>query len=90
MENYFKLREQLRNIQKELQGKLEEVLEINHYDKSSSWFNFNNDTFIIIWTNSNLPMEILNDLETVFGEIDCIYTSTISQNIQIKFKKVEE
>lgn len=87
MEEYFKLRNTLKEIQTELQDKLEKILIDNGFGRDVSWFNFNNDTFIVIWTAPYLPMKVLNDLEDVFGRIDCLYTSRISENIQIKFEK---
>ena len=87
MEEYFKLRNTLKEIQAELQDKLEKILTDNVFGRDVAWFNFNNDTFIVIWTAPYLPIKVLMDLEKVFGRIDCLYTSRISDNIQIKFEK---
>lgn len=90
MEKYFEIREQLKSIQNGLGLKLEAILEKYGYDKGLGWFNFNQDRFIIIWTGHHLPMELLKDFESEFGEIKEIHTTTMSDNFNIWFKKEGE
>lgn len=87
MDKYFEIKEQLKGMQKELMGKLEHILEENDIPKDSSWFNFNNDMFVIIWANKKLPMNVLMKLQESFGEIDYIYSTRVSDNINIVFKR---
>ena len=87
MEKYFEIKEQLKGMQKELMGKLEHILDENDIPKDSSWFNFNNDKFVIIWTNRQLPMNVLMKLQESFGEIDYLYSTKVSDNINIIFKE---
>ena len=87
MDKYFEIKEQLKGMQKELMGKLEHILEENDIPKDSSWFNFNNDMFVIIWGNKKLPMNVLMKLQESFGEIDYIYSTRVSDNINIVFKR---
>ena len=87
MNKYFEIKEQLKSMQKELMGKLEHILEENDIPKDSSWFNFNNDKFVIIWANKKLPMNVLMKLQESFGEIDYIYSTRVSDNINIVFKR---
>lgn len=87
MDKYFEIKEQLKGMQKELMGKLEHILEENDIPKDSSWFNFNNDKFVIIWANRQLPMNVLMKLQESFGEIDYIYSTKVSDNINIIFKR---
>ena len=68
-------------------GKLEHILEENDIPKDSSWFNFNNDKFVIIWANKKLPMNVLMKLQESFGEIDYISSTRVSDNINIVFKR---
>lgn len=89
MDKYFEIKEQLKGMQKELMGKLEHILEENDIPKDSSWFNFNNDKFVIIWANKKLPMNVLMKLQESFGEIDYIYSTKVSDNINIIFKRDE-
>ena len=63
MDKYFEIKEQLKGMQKELMGKLEHILDENDIPKDSSWFNFNSDKFVIIWTNGRLPMSVLVKFE---------------------------
>ena len=87
MNDYFSIREQLKDMQKELMVKLEHILDENDIPKDSSWFNFNNDKFVIIWANRQLPMNVLMKLQESFGEIDYIYSTKVSDNINIIFKR---
>ena len=87
MDKYFEIKEQLKGMQKELIGKLEHILDENDIPKDSSWFNFNNDKFVIIWANRQLPMNVLMKLQESFGEIDYIYSTKVSDNINIIFKR---
>ena len=87
MDKYFEIKEQLKGMQKELMGKLEHILDENDIPKDSSWFNFNNDKFVIIWTNKQLPMNVLMKLQETFGEIDYISSTRISDNLNIVFKR---
>ena len=87
MDKYFEIKEQLKDMQKELMGKLEHVLDENDIPKDMSWFNFNNDKFVIIWTNKKLPMNVLMKLQETFGEIDYIYSTRTSDNLNIVFKR---
>lgn len=87
MNDYFSIREQLKDMQKELMVKLEHILDENDIPKDSSWFNFNNDKFVIIWTNGKLPMSVLVKLEENFGDIDCIFATRLSDNLNIVFKR---
>ena len=89
MDKYFEIKEQLKGMQKELMGKLEHILDENDIPKDSSWFNFNNDKFVIIWANRQLPMNVLMKLQESFGEIDYIYSTKVSDNINIIFKRDE-
>lgn len=89
MDDYFSIREQLKGMQKELMVKLEHILDENDIPKDSSWFNFNNDKFVIIWANRHLPMNVLMKLQESFGEIDYIYSTKVSDNINIIFKRDE-
>ena len=87
MNDYFSIRKQLKDMQKELMVKLEHILDENDIPKDSSWFNFNNDKFIIIWTNGKLPMSVLVKFEENFGDIDCICATRLSDNLNIVFKR---
>ena len=87
MDKYFEIKEQLKGMQKELMGKLEHILDENDIPKDSSWFNFNNDKFVIIWTNGKLSMNVLMKLQETFGEIDYISSTRISDNLNIVFKR---
>ena len=87
MDKYFEIKEQLKGMQKELMVKLEHILDENDIPKDSSWFNFNNDKFVIIWTNKQLPMNVLMKLQESFGEIDYLYSTRVSDNINIVFKR---
>lgn len=87
MNDYFSIREQLKDMQKELMVKLEHILDENDIPKDSSWFNFNSDKFIIIWTNGKLPMSVLVKFEENFGDIDYIYSTRLSDNLNIVFKR---
>ena len=87
MDKYFEIKEQLEGMQKELMGKLEHILDENDIPKDSSWFNFNNDKFVIIWTNGKLSMNVLMKLQESFGEIDYISSTRVSDNINIVFKR---
>lgn len=87
MNDYFSIREQLKDMQKELMVKLEHILDENDIPKDSSWFNFNNDKFVIIWTNGKLPMSVLVKFEENFGDIDYIYSTSLSDNLNIVFKR---
>ena len=87
MDKYFEIKEQLEGMQKELMGKLEHILDENDIPKDSSWFNFNNDKFVIIWTNGKLSMNVLMKLQETFGEIDYISSTRISDNLNIVFKR---
>ena len=87
MDKYFEIKEQLKGMQKELIGKLEHILDENDIPKDSSWFNFNNDKFVIIWANRQLPMNVLMKLQETFGEIDYIYSTKVSDNLNIVFKR---
>ena len=89
MDKYFEIKEQLKGMQKELMVKLEHILDENDIPKDSSWFNFNNDKFVIIWANRQLPMTVLMKLQESFGEIDYIYSTKVSDNINIIFKRDE-
>ena len=89
MDKYFEIKEQLKGMQKELMVKLEHILDENDIPKYSSWFNFNNDKFVIIWANRQLPMNVLMKLQESFGEIDYIYSTKVSDNINIIFKRDE-
>lgn len=87
MNDYFSIREQLKDMQKELMVKLEHILDENDIPKDSSWFNFNNDRLVIIWTNGKLPMSVLVKFEETFGDIDYIYSTRLSDNLNIVFKR---
>lgn len=87
MDKYFEIKEQLKDMQKELMVKLEHILDENDIPKDSSWFNFNNDKFVIIWTNGKLPMSVLVKFEENFGDIDYIYSTRLSDNLNIVFKR---
>lgn len=87
MNDYFSIREQLKDMQRELMVKLEHILDENDIPKDSSWFNFNNDRLIIIWTNGKLPMSVLVKFEETFGDIDYIYSTRLSDNLNIVFKR---
>ena len=87
MDKYFEIKEQLKGMQKELMVKLEHILDENDIPKDSSWFNFNNDKFVIIWANRQLPMNVLMKLQESFGEIDYIYSTKVSDNLNIVFKR---
>lgn len=87
MDDYFSIREQLKGMQKELMVKLEHILDENDIPKDSSWFNFNNDRFVIIWTNGKLPMSVLVKFEETFGNIDYIFCTRLSENLNIVFKR---
>lgn len=87
MDKYFEIKEQLKDMQKELLVKLEHILDENDIPKDSSWFNFNNDKFVIIWTNGKLPMSVLVKFEENFGDIDYIYSTRLSDNLNIVFKR---
>ena len=87
MDKYFEIKEQLKGMQKELMVKLEHILDENDIPKDSSWFNFNNDKFVIIWANRRLPMNVLMKLQESFGEIDYIYSTKVSDNLNIVFKR---
>lgn len=87
MDKYFEIKEQLKGMQKELMVKLEHILDENDIPKDSSWFNFNNDKFVIIWANKQLPMNVLMKLQETFGEIDYISSTRVSDNITIIFKR---
>lgn len=87
MNKYFEIKEQLKGMQKELRVKLEHILDENDIPKDSSWFNFNNDKFVIIWANRQLPMNVLMKLQESFGEIDYIYSTKMSDNINIIFER---
>ena len=89
MDKYFEIKEQLKGMQKELMVKLEHILDENDIPKDSSWFNFNNDKFVIIWAHRQLPMNVLMKLQESFGEIDYIYSTKVSDNINIIFKRDE-
>lgn len=87
MDKYFEIKEQLKGMQKELMGKLEHILDENDIPKDSSWFNFNNDKFVIIWTNGKLSMNVLMKLQETFGEIDYISSTRVNDNLNIVFKR---
>lgn len=87
MDKYFEIKEQLEGMQKELMGKLEHILDENDIPKDSSWFNFNKDKLVIIWTNGKLSMNVLRKLQETFGEIDYISSIRISDNLNIVFKR---
>ena len=87
MDKYFEIKEQLKGMERELMVKLEHILDENDIPKDSSWFNFNNDKFVIIWANKKLPMNVLMKLQESFGEIDYIYSTRVSDNINIVFKR---
>ena len=87
MDKYFEIKEQLKDMQKELMVKLEHILDENDIPKDSSWFNFNNDKFVIIWANGKLPMSVLVKFEETFGDIDYIYSTSLSDNLNIVFKR---
>lgn len=87
MNDYFSIREQLKDMQKELMVKLEHILDENDIPIDSSWFNFNNDKFVIIWTNGKLPMSVLAKFEENFGDIDYIYSTSLSDYLNIVFKR---
>ena len=87
MDKYLEIEEQLKGMQKELLVTLEHILDENDIPKDSSWFNFNNDKFVIIWANRQLPMNVLMKLQETFGEIDYIYSTKVSDNINIIFKR---
>ena len=87
MDKYFEIKEQLKGMQKELMGKLEHILDENDIPKDSSWFNFNNDIFVIIWANGKLSMNVLMKLQESFGEIDYISSTRVSDNLNIVFKR---
>lgn len=87
MDKYVEIKEQLKGMQKELMGKLEHILDENDIPKDSSWFNFNNDPFVIIWTNGKLSMNVLMKLQETFGEIDYISSTRISDTLNIVFKR---
>ena len=89
MDKYFEIKEQLKGMQKELMGKLEHILDENDIPKDRSWFNFNNDKFVIIWTNGKLSMNVLMKLQETFGEIDYLYSTRTSDNLNIIFKRDE-
>lgn len=90
MDKYFEIRKQLQVLQNELGLKLEAILEKYGYDRSLAWFNFNQDRFIIIWTENYLPMKILKAFEEEFGPIMDIHTTTMSNNFNIYFRKEGE
>ena len=90
MKDYFEIRDQLKTLQNELGLQLEAILEKYGYDRGLAWFNINQDRFVIIWTGHHLPMELLKDFESEFGEIKEIHTTTLSNNFNIWFKKEGE
>ena len=87
MDKYFEIKEQLKGMQKELMGKLEHILDENDIPKDGGWFNFNNDKFVIIWTNGKLSMNVLMKLQETFGEIDYISSTRVNDNLNIVFKR---
>ena len=88
MDDYFKIRSQLKELQLAMQLKLEHILKLNGFGKELAWFNFNNDRMIIIWNGGGLPKTMIDDIEKEFGEIEYIYSTQISENINIVMKGV--
>ena len=87
MDKYFEIKEQLRKMQKDLGDKLEVIIKESGISKDMAWFNFNNDNFVIIWTNGKLPMNVLIKFQETFGEIEYIYSPRLSDNLNIVFKR---
>lgn len=87
VDNYFKVKKQLEELQEELDGKLRKILEKNGYDEIFAWFKFNDDELVIVWSDTRLPRQIIDDFEDEFGKIDYIYISNnpLSQKVFIKF-----
>lgn len=90
MDNYFEIREKLRDMQNELRHKLENILKETGISRDMAWFNFNQDRFVIVWTNGKLSMDILKKLEDNFGEVDYIYSTRLSDYLNIVFKRAGE
>jgi hypothetical protein len=90
MEDYFIVREKLREMQNELGHKLEAILEKKEISREMAWFNFNQDKFLIIWANGYISMDVLQELEKTFGSIDVIYSSKMTDNINIVFKRDDQ
>ena len=86
MEEYFKLKKELETAEDELNEKLAEVLDKNGYESIFAWFKFNKNVLEIIWNDTRLPKQLLDDLEEAFGRIDYLYINNpLSTKIFIKF-----
>lgn len=87
MDDYFEIRDKLKDLQNNLGLKLEEILKGSGISREMAWFNFNNDRLVMIWNGGNLPMDVLIKLEESFGKVDYIYSTRISENLNIVFKR---
>lgn len=89
MSDYLKAEQKLQEEKDKLDGRLKKVLEENGIKTHLAWFNFyKNQT--IVWSNCNISMKVLNDLEKEFGEIQCVYNTYNSNTLFIKFKDGEK
>lgn len=85
MKDYIKAEQKLQEEKDKLNNRLKKVLEENGIKTHLAWFNFyKNQT--IVWSNCNIPMKLLNELEKEFGEIQCVYNTHNSNTLFIKFK----
>lgn len=85
MKDYIKAEQKLQEEKDKLNDRLKKVLEENGIKTHLAWFNFyKNQT--IVWSNCNIPMKLLNELEKEFGEIQCVYNTHNSNTLFIKFK----
>lgn len=89
MKDYIKAEQKLQEEKDKLNNRLKKVLEENGIKTHLAWFNFyKNQT--IVWSNCNIPMKLLNELEKEFGEIQCVYNTHNSNTLFIKFKGGEK
>lgn len=85
MKDYIKAEQKLQEEKDKLNNRLKKVLEENGIKTHLARFNFyKNQT--IVWSNCNISMKLLNELEKEFGEIQCVYNTHNSNTLFIKFK----
>ena len=71
MKDYIKAEQKLQEEKDKLNNRLKKVLEENGIKTHLAWFNFyKNQT--IVWSNCNISMKLLNELEKEFGESQCV------------------
>lgn len=85
MKDYIKAEQKLQEEKDKLNNRLKKVLEENGIKTHLAWFNFYKNS-TIVWSNCNIPMKLLNELEKEFGEIQCVYNTHNSNTLFIKFK----